>query len=119
MEVCVDVDIKRPIFRWVPILSAIARSKNEGDFVVPPTVLAVRDFLGGWSVTPASSSDQTCFVDYSGGCGNFVVDKWINTNQHPFHNASRRFGTSKMTVNEVAVLKVWERCEALYRATGV
>lgn len=119
VEVCVRVDIERAIFRWVPILSSIARAKVEGDFVVPPTVLAVRDFCGDWSVSPALSDTQTCFVDYSEGCGNFVVDKWINTNQHPFHNALRRFGSSNMTVNEVAVLKMWERCEALYRATGV
>lgn len=118
-KVCVDVDLKRSIFRWVPVLSSMARVRLEGDFVVAPTVMAVRDFRDDWSVSPSKSEIQTCFVDYSEGCGNFVVDKWINTNQHPFHNASRRFGTSKMTVNEVAVLKAWERCEALYRATGV
>ncbi len=116
---CVAVDLDRPIFRWVPILSSRFRGEKDGDFVVPPTVMAVRDFQDDWSVSSSKSDRQTCLVDYSSGCGNFVVDKWINKSQHPFHNATRRFGTSAMTVNEVAVLKMWERCEAVHRATGV
>jgi hypothetical protein len=119
VEVCVAVDLDRPIFRWVPILSSRFRGEKDGDFVVPPTVMAVRDFQDDWSVSSSKSDRQTCLVDYSSGCGNFVVDKWINKSQHPFHNATRRFGTSAMTVNEVAVLKMWERCEAVHRATGV
>lgn len=119
VEACVDVSLKRPIFRWVPVLSSRFRVAREGDFVVPPTVVAARDFEGDWSVSSSKSEIQTCLVDYSEGCGNFVVDKWINSNRHPFHNAMKRFGAENMTVNEVAVFRVWESCEALYRATGV
>lgn len=116
---CVRVVLDRPMFAWVPRLASRARSAEESDLVVAPTVMAVRDFCGDWAISPARSSEQTCLVDYSGGCGNFVVGKWINTDRHPFHRASARFGAASMTVNEVAVLKMWERCESLYRAAGV
>lgn len=118
-EVCVDAGSSGPIFRWVPVLSSRARGPRAGDFVVGPTVMAVRDFEGDWSVSSSKSDSQTCLVDYSEGCGNFVADKWINSSRQPFHNAMARFGSSAMTVNEVAVLRMWERCESLYRATGV
>lgn len=119
VEVKVDVDLDLPIFRWISTCGSKAKGSSPEDVLIPPTVMAVRDFVGDWSVSSSKSADQTCLVDYSEGCGNFVVDKWINTNRHPFHNALRRFGTSTMTVNEVAVLKMWERCEAVYRAAGV
>jgi hypothetical protein len=118
-SVAVRVRLDRPIFRWVGRLSSFCRGPSEGDMVVPPTVAAVREFLGDWSVSSVKSAAQTCLVDYSEGCGNFVVGDWINTNRHPFHKAKLRFGTSGMTVNELAVLRLWEGCEGLYRGAGV
>jgi hypothetical protein len=119
LEVVVKVEMDRPLFRWVPILSSRTKVVFSGDLLIPPTVMAVREFSGDWSLSSSKSESQTFLVDYSLGCGNFVVDKWINKDRHPFHNALRNFGTSKMTVNEVAVLKMWERCEVLHRAVGV
>jgi hypothetical protein len=119
LEVSVRVHLDGPIFRWVHRLSSISRSRSEGDLTIPPTVVAARDFLDDWSISPAKSQAQTCLVDYSGGCGNFVVDDWINTNRHPFHKATLRFGTSSMTANESAVFRLWESCESLHRAAGV
>lgn len=119
LEVCIKVEMNKPLFRWVPILSSRFKTATEGDLFVSPTVMAVRDFSGDWSTSSSKSEIQTFLVDYSMGCGNFVVDKWINKDRHPFHNALKNFGTSKMTVNEVAVLKMWERCESLHRAVGV
>ena len=112
------VDIERPIFRWVYRLSSVSKVPREGDLVLSPTVVAVRDFIGDWSVSSAVDTKQTCFVDYSSGCGNFRAEDWINKNQHPFHKATLKFGTSRLTVNELAVLKLWENCESLYRAAG-
>jgi hypothetical protein len=119
MGVAVRVRLDRPMFRWVSRFSSFCRGSSEGDMVIPPTVVAVREFLGDWSVSPAKSATQTCLVDYSDGCGNFVVGDWINTNRHPFHKATLRFGTSGVTVNELAVLRLWEGCESLYRGAGV
>lgn len=120
IEVCVDVTLDKPLFRWLHIFSSKRKdSPLHRDIVFPPTVMAVRDFAGDWDVSPCNSNFQTCLVDYSEGFGNFVVAEWINKDQHPFHRALRRFGTANMTVNEVAVLKIWERCEVLYRSAGV
>lgn len=116
--VLIDVDLERPIFRWAAVSGSLARGRKS-DFAFPPTVVVVRDFEGDWAVSPSKSTAQTALVDYSEGCGNFVVDEWINKNQAPFHRALDRFGTSDMTVNEVAVLKLWERCNDLYRSMGV
>lgn len=117
-RVLVEVELDKPLFRWAAVSGTLARGRRS-DFVFPPTVVAVRDFEGDWTVSPSKSSTQTALVDYSVGCGDFVVDKWINKNQVPFHRAMDRFGTSDMTVNEVAVLRLWERCNDLYRSLGV
>jgi len=119
VDFAVDVSLSLPIFRWIPRISARSIAPREGDLVVSTTVMAVRDFEGDWTVSSSKSDDQTCLVDYSAGCGNFVVDKWININRVPFDRALKRLGVAGMTVNESAVLKMFERCEALYRTVGV
>ena len=113
----VDVSLDKPLFRWVPVLGAYGRGPSHHSF--PPTVMAVRDFCGDWSVSSSKSDSMTCLVDYSEGCGNFTVDEWINNRRAPFEKATRRFGKSEMTANEAAVLKVWEKCYDLYRSVGV
>lgn len=106
------------MFRWASVFGLLGRP-NSVDYRFGPTVVAARDFEGDWNPAPAKSNDQRFIVDYSEGCGNFVVNEWINKSQVPFHGALKRFGTSSCTVNEVAVLKVWERCNDLYRSVGV
>lgn len=117
-RVLVEVDLDKPLFRWAAVSGSLARGRAS-EFSFPPTVVAARDFEGDWTVSPSKSASQTALVDYSGGCGDFVVDKWINSNQVPFHRALKRFGTPDMTVNEVAVLRLWERCNDLYWSLGV
>jgi hypothetical protein len=117
-KVFVEVDLVHPLFRWASVFGALGRPPRA-DFRFHPAVVAVRDFEGDWSAASAKSEDQKFLVDYSGGCGNFVADEWINRNQVPFHRATKRFGTLDMTVNEVAVLRAWEKCNDLYRSVGV
>lgn len=93
------------------------KSRVQG-FRIQPTVMAVRDFEGEDLISPSKSDVQTCLVDYSGGCGNFVVYEWINNSKVPFFNAVRRFGTGSLTVNEMAILNVWEQCHNLYLHAG-
>jgi hypothetical protein len=57
-------------------------------------------------------------VDYSFGCGNFVVDEWINKSKVPFYKALRRFATNNLTVNEMAILTFWEQCHHVYLSAG-
>jgi hypothetical protein len=119
VRVSLGLRLDRPLFRWSSIFSCPISAPSENDIVFPPTVIAVREFMGSWEVSSSKSEVQTCFVNYSEGCGNFVADKWINTNRVPFHRALKRFGTGLMTVNEAAVFRVWEACDNLFRATGV
>lgn len=115
--VSVEVSLDKPLFRWASILGLLRR--GLGTHRISPTVIAVRDFSGDWSVSSSKSDSMTCLVDYSEGCGNFTVDKWINSRHAPFDRSFRRFATSEMTANEAAVLKVWEKCYDLYRSVGV
>lgn len=118
-RVSIRVRLGKPLFRWVSRLSSFTKEIERGEMSISPAVFAARDFVGDWSVSPAKSPLHTCLVDYSGGCGNFVLNDWINTIRHPFYKATLRFGTSAMTANEMAVLRFWESCEGLYTATGV
>jgi hypothetical protein len=117
-RVFVEANLIHPIFRWASVFGVLGRPA-KADFRFGPTVMAVRDFEGDWMPATAKSNDQRFLVDYSEGCGNFVVEQWINRNQVPFHRALKRFGTSSATVNEVAVLRMWEKCNDLYRSAGV
>lgn len=117
-RVFVDVSLSGPLFRWASVFGLLGRPKSP-DFSFQPTVLAVRDFDGDWSPCSSKSEEQRFLVDYSEGCGNFVVGEWINNNNVPFHRATKRFGKPEMTVNEVAVLQMWEKCNDFYRSVGV
>jgi len=105
------------LFAWARRLGVPIKSAAPG-FRIAPTVIAVRDFEEDESISSSKSDVQTCFVDYSDGCGNFVVGDWINNGKVPFLNAAKRFGTGSLTVNEMAILSVWEQCHNLYLHAG-
>lgn len=117
-RVYVKMVLDKSIFNWTSRVGVGISRNPEADLEITPTTIVVREFRG--DVEPASSKSgvQSSFVDYSEGCGNFVVDKWINSNQVPFHRALRRFGTPDLTVNEVAILNLWERCGGIYKSAG-
>lgn len=106
------------LFGWARRLGVRIVSQSESGFKIRPTTIAVRDFDGEASVSSAKTDIQTCLVDYSEGCGNFVVEEWINNSKVPFLNALKRFGTGSLTVNEMAILNVWEQCYNLYLHAG-
>jgi hypothetical protein len=117
-KVSIHVSLDRPFFRWANKVGVrLSRVLPEG-FVIPPTVAAARDFDGSLGISSSKSDDQTCLVDYSQGCGNFVVDEWIHKTDIPFERALRRFGTQNMTVNEMAILALWESCHNIYQSVG-
>jgi hypothetical protein len=80
--------------------------------------MILREFNGSCDPVSSKSNNQASFIDYSDGCGNFVVDKWINNQEVPFYRAMRRFRTHDLTVNEVAILNFWERCGFVYKSVG-
>lgn len=78
---------------------------------LPPHVMAVRDFSGGVPLGPVDiKSDYfSVFVDYKSGCGAFVTAEWINRKDIPLFNATKKFFTKNISVNESKGLKLWER----------
>ena len=114
-----ETKLSLPIFGWTKRAGVRITRKSDALFRVRPTVMALRDFEGDLSLSCSKSDEQTCFVDYSKGCGDFVVDEWINRTEVPFQKALRRFGSyQNLTVNEVAILEFWEKCHHVYRAMG-
>ena len=115
----IETKLTHPIFAWVPRVGSRIVRKSDAFIKISPTVVAVREFHGDLTISSSKSNSHTCFVDYSEGCGDFVVSKWINTTDVPFYRASRRFGSYRdLTVNEVAILELWEKCHHVYRTMG-
>lgn len=86
--------------------------------IIPPTVMAVRNYKNNLEICSSKTDIFNTFVDYKFGCGNFVLDRWINSGEAPFENALKRFSTLDLTINELAVLEIWEQCFVSYRALG-
>ena len=85
---------------------------------IDSTVIAARGFEGNLDISSSKSDVFSCLVDYKFGCGDFVLDKWINSIKAPFGNALKIFSNYDLTINEVAILKMWEQCIISYRALG-
>jgi hypothetical protein len=117
-EVSLKLNLIKPIFRWANIFGIRVSKNSSSEFQIPPTVMAVRDFYGDLNISSSKSNEQTTFVDYAAGCGFFVVDKWLNSNDVPFFRALRRFGSGNLTVNEMAILTLWEKCHYVHLSAG-
>jgi len=93
--------------------------KFDGEILeILPSVMAVRTYGENVGPSPAKSSEQTTLVDYSDGCGSFVAKEWIDKVLLPFPRATIRWATDKMSVNETALLELWQKCGPLYEALG-
>jgi hypothetical protein len=94
------------------------KSKN-GIIYIEPQTLAIRPYVG--LLGPVSSKNDVCasLIDYSDGCGNFVMSSWIHkVNGNPLPMAVKRFATENMTANELRVLRFFESSEAIYKAVA-
>lgn len=88
----------------------------ERFITVPCGTIAAREYRPeDVGPIPASSGQLATFVGYDGGCGRFVPGEWIhNTSEPPFFQAVKRFGTARLTANELKVLQAWGRCAGFY-----
>lgn len=116
-NVVLELNITKPLFKWANRLGVKILKKSTA-FLIEPTVMAARDFYGNMHISSSKSTEQTTFVNYKDGCGNFVVDEWINNSKVPFFRAIRRFGNGSLTVNEMAILTIWEQCHHVYLSAG-
>jgi len=86
--------------------------------VIPCSVMAVRSYSEFGEVGPLSvkSVELPTFVDFSGGCGSFVLSEWINRIvDDPFASAWNRFASYGLTANERKVLKFWEKMAPIFK----
>ena len=83
---------------------------TNSPLIVTPDVMAVREYDGN-NVGPidVKENNRATFVYYHEGCGRFVVSEWIDRTRTPFEGATKRFGSHAMSINEIAVFKLWER----------
>jgi hypothetical protein len=82
---------------------------------IPVTTMAVRGYDGiPLGPIPCQSEEPAVFVDYSQGCGKFTVSRWINRVDTPFVEAVKKLSRENCTVNEMKILKLWERLSQLY-----
>ncbi|MCK9458397.1 MAG: hypothetical protein M0R80_01990 [Proteobacteria bacterium] len=61
----------------------------------------------------AKSDVLATFIDYSGGCGKFVMSEWINREVGLIQDVSK-FASSEMSINEMKLLNLWEKSYQLY-----
>ena len=89
-------------------------TKDKGVKIIKPYVMAVRDYKKE-CVGPVDvkSDEASTFVSYLNGCGKFVTSKWIDKRE-PFEEAYKIFHDYNFTVNEMKILKLWERSHQLY-----
>lgn len=85
---------------------------------ISPSVMAVRGLTENLNISSSKTDIMSTFIDYKFGCGNFVLDNWINNKESPFEKALKRFSTYELNVNELAILGMWEQCYISYRALG-
>lgn len=116
-EVILEISSKCQFFAWARRLGVRISNSEEGR-KIPCTVFAIRDFDGDFTIVSSKSANQKTFVNCVEGCGNFVVDEWINKTMAPFNQALKRFGTGSLTVNEMGILSLWEQCHSVYLYAG-
>lgn len=117
--VFLELRLDKPIFRWANRFGIKILRKTSCTLTIDSSVMAVRDFNGSFEIASSKSDDQSTFVNYRDGCGNFNLSEWINKEQDPFYRALLRFGTYNLTVNEMAILTFWEQCHHVYQSAGV
>lgn len=83
--------------------------------IIKPSVMAVRSFSGNFDIVSSKTDIYSTFVDYRFGCGSFDLDKWSGSNKAPFENAHKKFSKLDLTINEYAILDIWEQCCFAYR----
>ena len=89
--------------------------KKQKIIELDPNVMAIKSFnLEKTGPSLIKNNEFTTFVDYSEGCGTFILSKWIDKcGKPPFEKAVKRYG-KQATVTEKKVLMLWDKCRSLY-----
>jgi hypothetical protein len=107
-------------FAWANKLNIkfeyVKKHSESNFYTITPNMLMVREW-SGFTISDVKSEEITAFVDIEKGCGNFVVEEWINKKESPFDKI-KYFIKPKMSSNEHKVLDLWERAKLTYTAVG-
>ena len=81
-----------------------------------PTTLAVRSVFDNkenlvLNISSSKSEVFSTFVDYRYGCGKLD----LNSRNPPFEDALKKYLDQEISVNEKAVLNIFEKCSSLYK----
>ena len=81
---------------------------------IPSCVVVLREY-NSQLLGPADAKGDilATFIDYSDGCGKFVISEWINKEVGLIENVSK-FASSEMSINEMRLLNLWEKSYELY-----
>ena len=84
--------------------------------ILKPSIMAIRPCEEHTVFGPLSVKDfeLSTLVDFSEGCGSFVVADWIDNVDGPFRSALTRFATNELTANELKVLRLWEQMTPIF-----
>lgn len=121
---CLKTNNKVVLFGWarklkIPFRYASVRRDlklKEGELIsITPDIMAVNEFMED-SLGPSDvkGSDRTTFVKISDGVGRFKLSSWIDSSRAPFVSATSRLWNEDVSVNELKVLKLWERVGRYY-----
>jgi hypothetical protein len=122
-QVFIKLDSMNIFFSWAPTLGVkLYRKQFKIDRpnikIIRPSVMAVREISDNLDIVSSKTNLPGCFVDYRYGCGNFNLEKWSNSTKAPFENPFKNFSTIDITVNEYAILDLWQQSFSLYRQLG-
>lgn len=121
---CKRGPVKKQYYLWAKrakanffMYSDTYQFNRANKIIIQPHVMALRDYDAETAgPVPVQSNEIATFVDYSSGCGRFVVSEWIHKDMGPFQEAVRRFSAPEMSINEVRLLAIWQQSYGLYSA---
>jgi hypothetical protein len=110
------------VFDWayrlgIPILyykDFISDSHDRNNVFLPSFTIASRTYDKDNLVVSSKSNDLGTFINYSEGVGSFIIDEAINNNRPPFGAAANFLTTKDMTLNELLVIKSWEKIDTFF-----
>jgi len=108
---------KRNNWKWTQKVEINYLNKNNNikdfDLVLSPSMVAVRPIENNEITVSSSKSDVfSNFVEYKYGCGKLKLD----SSAPPFDNVFKNNLKEDITVNEKAVLNIFQKCSNLYKA---
>lgn len=102
-------------YKWASKVGVckLKNKQNNFNLILSPSVVAVRSLENENFVISSSKSDIfSTFVDYRYGCGKLKLNSIVP----PFEQVFKKYLDEDVTINEKAVLNIFQKCSNLYKA---